>query len=42
LADIGHLWLTSPAREILDVTFAMNSGWAKNRRSITGEQVASI
>jgi hypothetical protein len=26
-----HLWLTSPAFEILDVTFAMNSGWAKNR-----------
>ena len=26
-----HLWLTSPAFEILDVTFAMNLGWAKNR-----------
>jgi hypothetical protein len=26
-----HLWLTSPALEILDVTFAMNLGWAKNR-----------
>jgi hypothetical protein len=26
-----HLWLTSPACEILDVTFAMNLGWAKNR-----------
>ena len=26
-----HLWLTSPAGEILDVTFAMNTGWAKNR-----------
>ena len=24
-----HLWLTSPAYEILDVTFAMNLGWAK-------------
>jgi hypothetical protein len=24
-----HLWLTSPACEILDVTFAMNLGWAK-------------
>ena len=26
-----HLWLTSPACEILDVTFAMNLGWAQNR-----------
>ena len=26
-----HLWLTSPAYEILDVTFAMNLGWAKTR-----------
>lgn len=26
-----HLWLTSPACEILDVTFAANLGWAKNR-----------
>jgi hypothetical protein len=26
-----HVWLTSPACEILDVTFAMNLGWAKNR-----------
>jgi hypothetical protein len=26
-----HLWLTSPALEILDVTFAMNLGWAKSR-----------
>jgi hypothetical protein len=26
-----HLWLTSAAFEILDVTFAMNLGWAKNR-----------
>jgi hypothetical protein len=26
-----HLWLTSPACEILDVTFAMNLGWEKNR-----------
>jgi hypothetical protein len=26
-----HLWLTSPACEILDVTFAMNLGWANNR-----------
>ena len=26
-----HLWLTSPAFEILDVTFAMNLSWAKNR-----------
>jgi hypothetical protein len=26
-----HLWLTSPACEILDVTFAMNLGWPKNR-----------
>jgi hypothetical protein len=26
-----HLWLTSPACEVLDVTFAMNNGWAKNR-----------
>jgi hypothetical protein len=26
-----HLWLTSPACEILDVTFAMNLGWAKTR-----------
>jgi hypothetical protein len=25
-----HLWLTSPACEILDVTFAMNLGWVKN------------
>jgi hypothetical protein len=26
-----HLWLTSPACEILDVTFAMNVGWAKTK-----------
>jgi hypothetical protein len=26
-----HLWLTSPAFEILDVTFAMNLGWAKTK-----------
>jgi hypothetical protein len=26
-----HLWLTSPACEIVDVTFAMNLGWAKSR-----------
>ncbi len=26
-----HLWLTSPACEILDVTFALNLGWAKSR-----------
>jgi hypothetical protein len=26
-----HLWLTSPACEVLDVTFAMNVGWAKTR-----------
>jgi hypothetical protein len=27
-----HLWLTSPACEILDVTFAMNLGWAKTKQ----------
>ncbi|MDP9008511.1 MAG: hypothetical protein M3N91_07375 [Pseudomonadota bacterium] len=32
-----HLWLTSPACEILDVTFAMNLGWAK-----TPEECAEI
>ena len=26
-----HLWLTSPACEVLDVTFAMNLGWAQTR-----------
>jgi hypothetical protein len=26
-----HLWLTSPAFEILDVAFAMNLGWAKTK-----------
>jgi hypothetical protein len=26
-----HRWLTSPACEILDVTFAMNLGWAKTK-----------
>lgn len=26
-----HLWITSPAYEVLDVTFAMNLGWAKTR-----------
>ena len=26
-----HIWLTSPACEILDVTFGMNNGWAKYR-----------
>ena len=31
-----HLWLTSPAFEILDVTFAMNLGWAKNREECAG------
>jgi hypothetical protein len=25
------LWLTSPACEILDVTFAMNLGWAETK-----------
>lgn len=25
-----HLWMTSPALEILDVTFALNLGWAKS------------
>ena len=25
-----HLWLTSPAFEVVDMTFAMNLGWAKN------------
>jgi hypothetical protein len=25
-----RLWLTSPACEVIDVTFAMNLGWAKN------------
>jgi hypothetical protein len=32
-----HLWLTSPACEILDVTFAMNLGWAK-----TPEECAAL
>jgi hypothetical protein len=31
-----HLWLTSPAFEILDVTFAMNLGWTKNREECAG------
>jgi hypothetical protein len=26
-----HLWLTSPADEVLDVTFEMNLGWARTR-----------
>lgn len=26
-----HLWFTSPAYEVLDVTFALNLGWAKTR-----------
>jgi hypothetical protein len=26
-----HLWFTSPAYEVLDVTFAMNLGWAETR-----------
>ena len=26
-----HFWLTSPACEVVDVTFAMNLGWASNR-----------
>jgi len=26
-----QIWLTSPACEILDVTFGMNNGWAKTR-----------
>ncbi len=26
-----HIWLTSPALEILDVAFAVNFGWAKTR-----------
>jgi len=26
-----HLWLTTPAFEVVDITFAMNFGWAKNR-----------
>jgi hypothetical protein len=32
-----HIWLTSPACEILDVTFAMNLGWAN-----TKEQCADL
>ena len=32
-----HLWLTSPACETLDVTFAMNLGWAK-----TSKECASL
>jgi hypothetical protein len=28
-----HLWLTSPAFEILDATFALNLGWARSRPS---------
>jgi hypothetical protein len=32
-----HLWMTSPAREVLDVTFAMNLGWARTR-----EQCAAL
>jgi len=27
-----HIWLTSPAGEILDVTFGMNNSWAKSRK----------
>jgi len=27
----SYIWLTSPALEILDMTFAMNLGWAKSR-----------
>ena len=27
-----HLWLTSPVGEVVDITFAMNCGWAKNRQ----------
>jgi hypothetical protein len=27
-----HIWLTSPALEILDVTFAMNLGWAQTQQ----------
>ena len=26
-----HLWLTSPAYEVLDITYAMNLGWARTR-----------
>jgi hypothetical protein len=26
-----QIWLTTPACEILDVTFGMNNGWAKTR-----------
>jgi hypothetical protein len=26
-----HIWLTSQALEALDVTYAMNLGWAKSR-----------
>ena len=26
-----HIWLTSPACEILDVTFGLNQGWADTR-----------
>jgi len=31
-----HVWLTSPALEIPDVTFAMNLGWAKTREDCAG------
>ena len=32
-----HIWLTSPACEILDVTFAMNNGWAKIERAVRAD-----
>lgn len=31
-----HIWLTSPALEILDLTFAMNLGWAKTAKDCEG------
>jgi hypothetical protein len=27
-----HFWLTSPALEVLDVTFALNLGWARSAK----------
>jgi hypothetical protein len=31
-----HLWLTSPALEVLDITFALNLGWATPPRTEHG------
>jgi hypothetical protein len=37
-----HLWLTSPALEVLDLTFALNLGWPPPPRTALGGSSTSL